>query len=593
MRVQNHRADFCVVGGGLSGMCAAVAAARHGARVVLVHDRPVPGGNASSEIRMWICGAHGKDHLETGLLEEIQLDNLRYNPTPSYACWDMVLYSFLRRQPGLTVLYNTAVSAARMDGDRVVEISGYQTTSETVHHVEATLFADCSGDSVLAPLTGAEFRVGREAASEFGEDIEPPTADRRTMGMSCLIQAREHDGPQPFTPPPWAHHYASADDLPNRHLDVNTGQNFWWIELGGEFDSIHDTEMLRDRLLSVSYGVWDLMKNRHPGTKDKIVNMALDWVGFLPGKRESRRLMGDHILTQNDVRAEGRFDDLIAYGGWSMDDHHPGGVASPEKPTIFHPAPSPYGIPYRCCYSRNVANLFMAGRNISTTHAALSSTRVMATCAVLGQAVGTAAALATRHKTTPRGVYENHLTELRQTLMDDDAWLPWSTRAVPEATRNARLEAQWAGTEPMPTATRPGDLEALRSGADRPEGETANAWDAAPGLAAAYLFDAPTPVSEARMVFDSNLNRAIKNMPCNFFKDTPGRCPPATLVRSFIVQTRSEPGGAWHDAAKVDDNHQRLVRVPLHGAVYGVRLVPLRTWGDDGALLRVFAFDVR
>jgi hypothetical protein len=222
------------------------------------------------------------------------------------------------------------------------------------------------------------------------------------MGMSCLIQMRETDRPQPFIPPAWANKYLTDADLPHRGHEI-LKTNFWWIELGGEHDSIHDTELLRDELLKVAFGVWDHIKNRGGHGAE---NWVLEWVGFLPGKRESRRYVGDHILTHNDIRAEGKFDDLVAYGGWTMDDHHPGGIRYAGPPTIFHPAPSPYGIPYRSLYSRNVENLFFAGRNISATHAAMSSTRVMATCAIMGQAVGTAAAIATRDGLTPRGVYE-------------------------------------------------------------------------------------------------------------------------------------------------------------------------------------------
>jgi hypothetical protein len=178
------------------------------------------------------------------------------------------------------------------------------------------------------------------------------------------------------------------------------------MELGGNRDSIRDTEILRDELIKISFGTWDFIKNSGHFESE---NLELEWVGFLPGKRESRRYVGDHILNQNDVENEGRFEDIVAYGGWTMDDHHPDGFRYKGQPTIFHPAPSPYGIPYRSLYSKNISNLFFAGRNISATHAALSSTRVMATCAIMGQAVGTAAAIAVRDDLSPRGVYEERL----------------------------------------------------------------------------------------------------------------------------------------------------------------------------------------
>lgn len=573
MKSITHRVDFCVVGGGMAGLCAAIAAARRGARVLLMQDRPVLGGNASSEVRMWVCGAHGPNNRETGILEEIHLENLYRNTSVSYSVWDSVLWEKARFQPNLTLLLNCSCNDLEMDGSRIRSIRGWQGTAETWHTVEATLFADCSGDSVLAPLSGAEFRIGREAASEFGEDIEPEEADRKTMGMSCLIQAREMDSPQPFVAPEWANKYLTDDDLPSRGHGVR-GNNWWWMELGGEFDSIHDTEMLRDELLKVAFGVWDHVKNRGDHGAE---NWMLDWVGFLPGKRESRRYVGDHLITQNDVRAEGRFDDLVAYGGWSMDDHHPGGIRHPGKPTIFHPAPSPFGIPYRSLYSRNVDNLLFAGRNISATHAAMSSTRVMATCAVLGQAMGTAAALAVEAGLTPRGVYQERLGELKQALMEDDAYLPWNVREVPELARAARLTAS------------EGDPEPLRNGVDRPVGEVDNGWSGSLGAWVEYAFDTPQQVSECRFVFDSNLNRKRLNMVSCYPRDLEPHRVPETLVRAFRIEALGE-NGEWAPVARVENNHQRLVRVPLDVRASAVRFVPEATWGAEG--VHLFAWDV-
>jgi len=575
-----HKADFCVVGGGLAGMCAAVAAARHGARVALMHDRPVLGGNASSEVRMWVCGARGANNAETGLIEEILLDNLYRNPTQNFSIWDSILYEKVRFEPNITLLLNCSCLDAAMKGGRVQSVTGWQTTTQTWHTVEAALFADCSGDSVLAPLTGADFRIGREARKEFGEDIEPEEADRRTMGMSCLIQARETDRPQPFIPPAWANRYLTEDALPHRNHDVPES-NFWWIELGGDQDSIHDTETIRDELLKVAFGVWDHIKNHGDHGAD---NWALDWVGFLPGKRESRRYLGDHILTQNDVRAEGRFDDIVAYGGWPMDDHHPGGMKWSGVPTIFHPAPSPFGVPYRCLYSRNVSNLFFAGRNISVTHAALSSTRVMATCAALGQAVGAAAALPVRHGLTPRQVAQTRVAELQQTLMDDDCYLPWRQRDVSDLTRRARLTAS------------SGDPEPLRNGVDRPVGQKDNGWSDILGQAwLQYEFDKATDIRGQRLVFDSDLNRngpvgaCRRNIPCAYPLNAPPKQVPPSLVRAFLIEAR-DPRGAWRVVAEVKENHQRLVRLSTPVCATAVRFTPRATWGAERAHL--FAWDV-
>ena len=169
MKWKYHKADLCVIGGGLAGMCAAIAAARHGAKVVLMHDRPVLGGNASSEIRMWICGAHGENNRETGIIEEIELENMYRNPNRNYSIWDSILYEKVRFEENITLLLNCSCNSLEMNGNRIKSVKGWQLTTETWHTVEADLFADCSGDSILAPLSGAEYRIGREAFAEFGE----------------------------------------------------------------------------------------------------------------------------------------------------------------------------------------------------------------------------------------------------------------------------------------------------------------------------------------------------------------------------------------------------------------------------------------
>lgn len=414
-----HEADIGIVGGGMAGICAALAAARQGARVVLMHDRPVLGGNASSECRVHISGAdrHNdiKNRRETGILEELRLENLYWNPNKSYSIWDTILYEKARFHPRITLLLNCSCLNAEMNGDRIVSVTGWQLTTQTYHVIKALLFADCSGDGILAPLTGAAFRMGREARAEYGESIGPEQADQRTMGMTCLFQARTAASPQPFTPPAWAYRFDRCEDMPkgaSGHRWLEMG--YWWIELGGEQNCIQDTETIRDELLKIVFGVWDHIKNRCPA-KDRACSWTLDWIQFLPAKRESRRYLGAHVLTQRDIEAEGLFDDKVAYGGWPMDDHNPSGFFSARRrvpPTIYHPAPSPFGIPYRALYSRNISNLMFAGRNASCTHAAMSSTRVMGTACSMGQALGTAAALATRLKLEPADLL-GHIAELQ------------------------------------------------------------------------------------------------------------------------------------------------------------------------------------
>jgi hypothetical protein len=570
MNEQHHDFDVCVVGGGMAGMCAALAAARHGAKTAIVHDRPVFGGNASSEIRMWICGAH--DVKETGLLEELLLENAYRNPTGNYSVWDSALYGKIACQPHLTHFLNCSCTGCKTDsrGDeqRITTIRCWQLTSQTWHNIGAKLFIDCSGDSILAEPSGAAFRTGREARTEFDEDIEPAQSDAKTMGNSLLIQLRRTEEPHPFTPPRWAYRFESPEDLPHRIRGVQ-GHNFWWIELGGLQDTIRDAEAIRDELMKTAWGVWDYIKNRAP-EKDQAEHWALEWLGSLPGKRENRRYEGPHILTQNDVRDGGRFDDIIAYGGWSMDDHHPAGLLYPGKPTIFHPAPSPYGIPYRCLYSRNVDNLLFAGRNISVTHAALSSTRVMATCAVIGQAAGTAAALAVQHGVAPAGLYPNRIAELQQRLMEDDAYLPGLARGIDDLTTTASC-----------------DTPQLNNGHDRPLGEQANAWIGGVGDAATLTWPEPVDIAAVRLVFDSNLSHD-KRMPCSYPLKGNRQSMPTTLVRGYRIEAADE-AGQWQAVCRETDNYQRLAVTPVQRRAQGLRLVVETTWGDEQ--VKLFGFE--
>lgn len=579
MRKLEHKVDLCVIGGGIAGLCAAVAAARRGLKVALLHDRPVLGGNASSEIRMWIAGAHGENNLETGLIEEFRLENLWRNPQGNYSIWDTVLYEKARFQPGLELFLNCTVNAVDVADQRIRSVTGWQMTTETWHTVAATYFADCTGDGLPGALAGAEFRLGRESRHEFGEDIAPETADRKTMGMSCLLQMRQTDRPQPFIKPAWANTYPTDESLNGRYHGGEE-ENFWWIEVGGDRDVLHDAETNRDELLRIALGVWDHIKNQ---ADHGMANWTLDWLGFLPGKRESRRFVGDHIMNQNDVRSGGRFSDLVAYGGWSMDDHFPAGFHHPKEGTIFHPAPSPFGIPYRSLYSRNIGNLFFAGRNISTTHTAMSASRVQATCGLCGQAVGTAAAVAHRAGAMPRGVYEKHIAELQQALMEDDCWLPGFARAIPALSRAAKLTAA------------AGDPEPLRNGNDRPLGATGNDWQGEPGAAVTYDFGAVRAVSRVRLVFDSNLNRRGKRacsstgMDCRYPLDPVHNTVPASLVRAYRIEIR-DAAGAWTLAHREADNRARWAVVPLNLGASAVRVVPESTWGAPKA--RLFAFDV-
>ncbi len=573
-----HDVDFCVVGGGLAGLIAALSAARHGAKVALMQDRPVLGGNASSECRVHICGADRHNRIpnvrETGILEELRMENLYRNPNKNFSVWDMILYDKVMAEPNITLILNCSCLDVEMKGAHIVSVTGWQLTTETYHTVRAEIFADCSGDAVLAPLTGAEFRMGREARHEYNESIAPLEPDECTMGMTCLFQSREYDTPQPFEPPTWAHHFETADELPygaGGHRWWQMG--YWWIELGGQARGIYDTEQLRDELLKITLGVWDFIKNRS-AEKERAENWALEWIQFLPAKRESRRYVGEYVVTQLDVEAEGRFDDLVAYGGWTMDDHHPAGfyaVKLGAPATIFHPAPSPYGIPYRALYSRNVDNLMFAGRDASFTHAAMSSARVMGTCSSMGQAVGTAAALAVQKGVSPQGL-KPYVQTLQQLLIADDAYLPWVPQVYPALTREAQLTASRGNPEPV------------RDGFNRPIGETVHGWLCRPGDQLAYVFEGARMVEDVSLVLDSALDQ---NVAMSYHqRDDQLTHVPDVMPKAFRLEILTD--GEWHVIHQVRNNYQRLVRLSVGQVVEGVRFVLDETWGSDTTYVYAF-----
>lgn len=564
LRCIHHEVDLCVVGGGLAGVCTAIAAARRGIQVALVQDRPVLGGNASSEIRMWICGANGEDVRETGIVEEIMLENYYRNTNHSFGIWDSVLYEKVRFEENIKLFLNCTCLGGTAEDGELKSVKCWQLTTQTYHIIRAKYFADCSGDSVLAPISGAEYTYGREARSQYGESIAPEQADKKTMGMSCLFQIREYTEKQEFIPPRWAYKYETEEEL--KHHAHDLGNNFWWIEVGGTQDCIHDTEELKDELLKIAFGVWDHIKNYGDHGAD---NWNLDWIGFLPGKRESRRYIGEYVITQHDVEAEGRFEDMVAYAGWSMDDHFPEGFYYKDGvSTIWHPAPSPWGIPLRALYSKNIKNLLFAGRNISVTHTALSSTRVMATCGILGQAVGTAAALAVQGGVR---VQEVDIPKLQQALMEDDCYLPWHMREISALTKSAQT-----------------NCEAVRNGIDRKIGEEENCFTGGVGDCLTYTFAETVSIHKLRIVFDSDLNRVYDNMPCRFPLKQEGYSTPPTLVRGYEIWAETEQGEELIISEK--NNYQRLNVIETDIGAKAIRLKITETWGNEK--VNIFAFDV-
>ncbi|MCR2805426.1 FAD-dependent oxidoreductase [Paenibacillus soyae] len=468
--------EVVVCGGGLAGFSAAVAAARQGLNTCLIQDRPVFGGNSSSEIRVTPHGAacFHPYARETGIISELLIEERYRNHEVvlengwTNSVWDMTMYDLAMQTPNLTFHMNTTVTSVKTDGKKTV-----QSILATVSHAELELdisadtFIDCTGDGVIADLAGCEWRMGSEGRSEFGEPHAPVEASMDTMGNSIHFKAKDMGHPVPFKAPEWAVKYEDASffyEQGRKPYDIRGG--YWWIEIGVPWHTIHDAEDIRHELTRHALGVWDWVKNKDPETRELARNYALDWLGQVPGKRESRRIMGQYLMTEHDPMNRKVFRDEIAFGGWFLDLHTPGGLLAPTSELQAaqgndseYSAKSycgPYGIPLRICISKDMNNLMMAGRNVSVTHAALGTVRVMATTALMGQAVGTAAAVARDKGLSLSEVAEHACEEVQQRLLRAGCFLPNVSNRDPldvalTATVTASSEASLHGVGPDST----------------------------------------------------------------------------------------------------------------------------------------------
>ncbi len=474
MQTKTLRTDFTVVGGGLAGVFAAIAAAREGATVTLVHDRPVLGGNSSSEVRLSALGApHSKTFTryarEGGLAEELLLENLYRNPEGNPVLWDPLLVEWVTREPNITLLLDTAAHEIDVDPDSAIRsVAAFCSPSQTTYICRSPLFLDSSGDGILGFLAGAEFRIGREPRSEFGESLAPDLPDRKVLGSSIFFSTKRTERPVRFIPPASAVDIASTTIPQFRRItDTTDGSRYWWIAYGGLIDTIYDHQEIKLHLWSLVYGIWDYIKNSGEFPAEKVENLTLEWVGPIPGKRESRRFIGDYILRESDVMEQTIHDDAVASGGWSLDLHPSEGIYSKEPPAHQVYGDGVYGIPYRCLYSKTVPNLFLAGRLVSASHASFGSIRVMLTGGVMGQAAGTAAALCAKTGLQPRDLSSGGaLLALRQRLLQADQYVPGALNEDPldqarDATVTASSTAVLSGTRDDSGETLP--LDEVRS----------------------------------------------------------------------------------------------------------------------------------
>lgn len=409
--------DLVVAGGGTAGICAAVSAARLGLNVALVHDRPILGGNNSSEIRVHLGGViNCGPYPELGNIVKEFGHSKKGNAMPAGNYEDWKKDSLIASEPGITLYREFRVVEADMQGRRIKSLTAKNIRTGEMLRFKAPVFADCTGDGNLGALAGADFRTGRESRDQTGEPGAVEIPDKQVMGSS--VQWYSEDSGEYSEFPVFEYGKVFTDNSVQR---VRKGE--WTWETGMNRDQIEEAERVRDHGLLVVYSNWSYLKN-FSSDKDKFANDRLAWVAYIAGKRESRRLLGDVILTQNDILDNVPYSDATAATSWSIDLHYPDPKNSEFFPgeefkavCVQEPIDI-YPVPYRCLYSRNVQNLFMAGRDISVTHVALGTVRVMRTTAMLGEVVGMAASICHDEDCTPRQVYIEHLDRLKELMRD-------------------------------------------------------------------------------------------------------------------------------------------------------------------------------
>lgn len=422
-------ADLLVAGGGLAGLCAALAAARDGLQVVLIQDRPVLGGNASSEVRLWANGAtshmgnNNRWAREGGIMGEILEENLWRNKEGNPVMFDLVLLDRAKSQPGLTLLLNTTIYELEKNQRTLTQVSAFNAINETFYTVTADQFCDATGDGVLGFLAGAEYREGAEEVDELGEKMAPGDNFGHKLGHSIYFYTKQTNGPVNFVSPSFALKDITTIPRYKRLTSTLNGCDLWWLEWGGRLDTVHQSEEIKWELWKIVWGVWDYIKNS--GEFPEAANMTIEWVGVIPGKRESRRFMGDHLLCQQDIIEQRDHYDAVAYGGWSIDLHPADGVYSTHDGCRQFHSKGTYTIPLRSLYSRSLDNLFLTGRLISASHVAFGSARVMCTCGLLGDVVGRAAALCKAYDLSPAELAQrDNVGLLQQRLQASGCYIP-------------------------------------------------------------------------------------------------------------------------------------------------------------------------
>ena len=467
---ESIEADYIIAGGGLTGVCSAITAARAGVKVALIQDRPVLGGNASSEVRLWALGAtshmgnNNRWSREGGVIDELLVDNTFRNREGNPVLFDMLLIDKIIAEPNITLLLNTMIYAVNKSDDRhISSLEAFNPQNGTHYIIKGRLFADCTGDGTVGYLAGASFRMGAEDKEEFDEGFAPDKDKYgEILGHSILFYMKDTGKPVTFTAPDFAIKDVESliPKLQNPEY-FNTGHHgckYWWLEYGGRLDTVKDTEQIKYKLWSVVYGVWNYIKNS--GKFPEAENLTLEWAGLFPGKRESRRFEGLYMISQKDIIEQRPHYDDVAFGGWSIDLHPADGVFAGGRGCNQWHSKGVYGIPYRCYVTPDLDNLFLGGRIISASHVANGSTRVMCTAAHGGQAIGMAASICLNDGITPAELAsEDRIVKLQEELIKMGQFIP---RICPDIKSNLVEKAHIKASSELHLEELPADESMFR-----------------------------------------------------------------------------------------------------------------------------------
>ncbi len=570
--------DFVVVGAGPGGIGAAVSAARQGLKTALLCGRPFVGGNASDEgtIGPDSAGAKNPNYHETGIANEIKRICEKNKST-----WQKAIEILLEENPLVTVFTNTLCIDANTENCKIKSIEAVDTMTLEKYIFYGDMYADCSGDGWLGYYAGAAYRVGREATHEYGEKFAPESPDTLTMS-GCLCKGgkdwymrgfymEEQNEETPFVSPSWAPKLPAGTENKREQKKMHTAE--WWLENSNDYDDLWEEEYARDALVCLGVGYFNWLKNESP-QKEEFKNHKLTRIALHNSKRENRRIIGDYVLSQTDIAEGKEFDDVITYHGWGIDVHHPKGMYSGEEgPFHLNMEIEPMPVPYRCLYSKNIENLFMASRCSSVTHLALGSTRIENTIITFGQTVGVAAYMCKKYNTTPRGIYEKHIKELQQHLiLDDQTILELVNLDENDRSRSADIIATSENTE------KSGFAKNVINGKLRSYENECNAWVSKNGLPQSIClkWNKAIDISLVQITAETDLT-----YPLYSFQDAPYF---GFTAKDLIVELYHK--GICVDKKEIVDNFKRQMRLKFSGIKADeVKITVTETSGEDIVVL--------